>query len=916
MKNTLRNSNFGFTKWCAGMALLRSEPRRRNRSFAGLRASLLLALTAGWMGAASSEAAALLEENFTFTGALTSNGWTAADAGGTSVINASTPSLSYTGLASSGIGGAASLTTSGEDDRRTFTSQSGDVYASCLINLSAAQATGGYFFALSSGTTGFISRVFAKSSGSGFVLGLSKSTTTATYDSTVLNFNTTYLVVIKIAKNAVTTSDDVSSLWVNPVLGGSETTPLLTSTTTNDQAAVDSVIVRQGSATTAPTLKVDSILVATTWAEVTPLAGGGGGTPPTVTGISPASGLAGTIVTITGTDFAGATAVSFNGVAATSFTVDSATSITATVPTSATTGPIYVTTTGGTGSSSGNFTVPVLSIAVSGGNSINEGDNTQKATVTATPAPTSDLTITLTSSSAADLTVDGGSGAGASSTATIFANTTEASFFLNAPADNTIDNNASVNLTATAVSGYGSGTAIVTVRNVDFNPPTIVVNKAYNSGLANGAGDVVELLVIGNGTPGSTLNLQGMILKDYSDGAASDGGGAYIFSNAPLWSSVKAGTLIVLTKPGTTLPAEDVDTADFVIKVNLSNSTYFTAGTDNFNLGETDLIQIKAPSSAQAGSIGVIHSFAIGTTSAAQVDAAPLPKLICFNSGNNPFAISSTKTLADFNGTGAAQSASPLGMGIPNNTDNATYISILRGSPSNSAPTGISLSSLSIAENNAVNAVVGTLSTTDADFGDTFTYSLVAGTGSTDNASFNISGSSLRAGVDFNFEARSSYSIRVRTTDSVGGTFEKVLEITVTNVTDSPAEYKADWLAANGLPAGSSWNSDPNNVGYSLATAYAFGLSPIVRSGAPVTLVSSSAGSVKVVYLQRDISSGVTYAVKTGTDLSAGLNGSVTPTPSTVQPSPGKIGYTQYEATYTPAAPATKGFLQVQAFVP
>ena len=643
---------------------------------------------------------------------------------------------------------------------------------------------------------------------------------------------------------------------------------------------------------------------------------GSGGTPPTVTGISPASGLAGTIVTITGTDFTGATAVRFNGVAATSFTVDSATSITATVPTSATTGPIYVTTTGGTGSSSGNFTVPVLSIAVSGGNSINEGDNTQKATVTATPAPTSDLTITLTSSSAADLTVDGGSGAGASSTATIFANTTEASFFLNAPADNTIDNNASVNLTATAVSGYGSGTAIVTVRNVDFNPPTIVVNKAYNSGLANGADDVVELLVIGNGTPGSTLNLQGMILKDYSDSGASDQGGAYIFSNAPLWSSVKAGTLIVLTKPGTTLPAEDVDTADFVIKVNLSTSTYFTAGTDNFNLGGTDLIQIKAPSSAQAGSIGVIHSFAIGTTSAAQVDAAPLPKLICFNSGNNPFAISSTKTLADFNGTGAAQSASPLGMGIPNNTDNATYISSLRGSPSNSAPTGISLSSLSIAENNAVNAVVGTLSTTDADSGDTFTYSLVAGTGSTDNASFNISGSSLRAGVDFNFEALSSYSIRVRTTDSVGSTFEKVFEITVTNVTDSPAEYKADWLAANGLPAGSSWNSDPNNVGYSLATAYAFGLSPIVRSGVPVTLVSSSAGSVKVVYLQRDISSGVTYAVKTGTDLSAGLNGSVTPTPSTVQPSPGKIGYTQYEATYTPAAPATKGFLKVQAFVP
>jgi hypothetical protein len=205
-------------------------------------------------------------------------------------------------------------------------------------------------------------------------------------------------------------------------------------------------------------------------------AGGGGGTPPTITEISPSSGLAGTIVTITGTDFTGATAVRFNGVAADSFTVDSATTITATAPTGVTTGPISVTTAGGTGSSSGNFTVPVLSIAVP--SSINEGDSEQIATVTATPAPTSDLTITLTSSSAADLTVDGGSGAGATATAIIFANTTDASFRLNAPADNTIDNNASVSLTAEAVSGYGSGTAIVTVRNVDL-PSASLTGTGY-----------------------------------------------------------------------------------------------------------------------------------------------------------------------------------------------------------------------------------------------------------------------------------------------------------------------------------------------------------------------------------------------------------------------------------------------------
>jgi hypothetical protein len=162
--------------------------------------------------------------------------------------------------------------------------------------------------------------------------------------------------------------------------------------------------------------------------------------------------------------------------------------------------------------------------------------------------------------------------------------------------------------------------------------------------------------------------------------------------------------------------------------------------------------------------------------------------------------------------------------------------------------------------------------------------------------------------------ANSVYNLTVVVSDGLL-TDQKDITVTVTNVSDSPADYKVDWLIANGLAASSSWNADPNNVGYSLATAYAFGLSPSVNSGAPVAVASSPAGSVRIVYLQRD-NSGVLYTVKSGTDLVAGLNGTVTPSPSTVQPSPGKSGYTQYEATYSPSAPATKGFLRVQADVP
>ena len=65
---------------------------------------------------------------------------------------------------------------------------------------------------------------------------------------------------------------------------------------------------------------------------------------------------------------------------------------------------------------------------------------------------------------------------------------------------------------------------------------------------------------------------------------------------------------------------------------------------------------------------------------------------------------------------------------------------------------------------------------------DTFTYTLVSGTGSTDNTSFAISGSTLQTAAIFNFEAKNSYSIRLRTTDQGGLWFEKAFTISVTNV--------------------------------------------------------------------------------------------------------------------------------------
>ena len=66
--------------------------------------------------------------------------------------------------------------------------------------------------------------------------------------------------------------------------------------------------------------------------------------PPVVAGFTPATGPAGTAVTITGSGFWGTTAVRFNGTPAPGFVVNSPTQLSVRVPEGATTGPIAVTT--------------------------------------------------------------------------------------------------------------------------------------------------------------------------------------------------------------------------------------------------------------------------------------------------------------------------------------------------------------------------------------------------------------------------------------------------------------------------------------------------------------------------------------------------------------------------------------------
>jgi Ca2+-binding RTX toxin-like protein len=102
----------------------------------------------------------------------------------------------------------------------------------------------------------------------------------------------------------------------------------------------------------------------------------------------------------------------------------------------------------------------------------------------------------------------------------------------------------------------------------------------------------------------------------------------------------------------------------------------------------------------------------------------------------------------------------------------------------NQSPTDLVLSATNIDENVVANTVIGTFSSTDPNTGNTFTYELVGGEGSTDNGDFTISGNQLQIIASPDFETKPSYSIRVRTTDNGGLTFEKFLTISVNDLNE------------------------------------------------------------------------------------------------------------------------------------
>jgi len=217
----------------------------------------------------------ILKEDFNYTtgDSLTNHAWLVSSGGTTNALLSLSPGLTFTGYASSGIGNATKLDTTGQDLYKSFPADSiGSVYLAFMFNVTKA-STGDYFIALSPSIsqTSYFARTFIKSSGSGFVMGISKSNETAVYGTTVLSLNTTYMAVVKY--RFVASDSDFINLYIVPSgtsIGSEPASAELSyqDKTKNDATNLGFITLRQGGAASAPRLFIDGVRIGRTWNDI------------------------------------------------------------------------------------------------------------------------------------------------------------------------------------------------------------------------------------------------------------------------------------------------------------------------------------------------------------------------------------------------------------------------------------------------------------------------------------------------------------------------------------------------------------------------------------------------------------------------------------------------------------------------
>jgi hypothetical protein len=330
--------------------------------------------------------------------------------------------------------------------------------------------------------------------------------------------------------------------------------------------------------------------------------------------------------------------------------------------------------------------------------------------------------------------------------------------------------------------GYGGdgGAQATSAANINGS----VASSAWTPPIANNSptlGSLAATSVNENGT----VNLTGT----YSDADGSDTHELTINwgEGSPQLVALSAGTFDITHQyldDNPTGTAADIYTIGVTLTDNNAGTDAGSATTTITNVAPS-LDSLAATSVDENGTVHLTGTYSdAGTQDTHELDidwGEGSPEIVAVSGGT--FDI--THQYLDDNPTGTAADVYTIDV-ILTDDDLGSDTGGTTTTISNVAPHDLTMSSSSVVENAGVDTTVGVFTAADVGSLDTFTYSLVAGGGDADNASFTISGDELRTSAIFDSEIKDTYSIRVGTADDDGGTYEEIFAISVSDVNEEP----------------------------------------------------------------------------------------------------------------------------------
>ncbi|MCC6261567.1 MAG: cadherin domain-containing protein [Anaerolineales bacterium] len=335
---------------------------------------------------------------------------------------------------------------------------------------------------------------------------------------------------------------------------------------------------------------------------------------------------------------------------------------------------------------------------------------------------------------------------------------------------------------------YDTKTQIVGIRFTGVNlPQNAEIVSAY-----------LQFMADESSTEPLTLQIQG---------EASANPAAFIYKNRNLSSRPRTTALVAWSPAAWNKGERGVNQATPNLApiiqelVNLPNWTsgnalvIFISGTTGKRIAEAfEGGAARAPNlHVEYNEASALLSMPTETASAAPTATLPATTTQTLTSTETASPIPATPTATFTNTPEPTATSSPTETATPTATFTNTPEPTATNSPTPTAtpasPTDILLSNTTVDENQAANLNVASLSATDPDSTDGFTYALIdtPTCSGVNNAAFEISASDLKATTSFDYEMQSAYTLCIRVTDAQALNFDKAVTININNVNEAPA---------------------------------------------------------------------------------------------------------------------------------